>query len=251
MKFVKIKAGSFLMGGSAGGLGGAEEDELPRHEVTLTQDYWIGAHEVTQAQWEELMGGSHNSGARGPGLPVSGVTYGQAEEFIRRLNEREGAEMYRLPTEAEWECAARAGSEGAWHFGEDPLALFEFDWADKSARSPQAAGLKKPNPWGLHDVHGNVKEMVSDYYGANYYESSPPTDPQGPLPDEDGSRVVRGGAWLNSPERTRSSYRYFLDDGKADANIGLRLAFTDGAQPKQAGPEKASPEEAGPAAPAP
>jgi formylglycine-generating enzyme required for sulfatase activity len=232
MEFVRIRAGSFMMGNDPELYEPLEDDEEPQHEVVLTRDYWMGAHEVTQSQWEELMGGGHLSEVLGPDAPVTGITFGQAMDFIRRLNAREDTKMYRLPTEAEWEYAARAGTAEPWHFGGDEYLLPDYDWADNITEGVRDVGLKKPNPWGLYDIHGNAKEMTSDWYGKDYYESSPKTDPQGPEFSERNARSVRGGAWYNTPARTRSSYRFFLDEGEADPDIGLRLAFTDGLLPK-------------------
>ncbi|MDR2199428.1 MAG: formylglycine-generating enzyme family protein [Deltaproteobacteria bacterium] len=226
MSFVKIKAGTFMMGNDPKQYDATEPDEEPRHKVTITRDYYIGVHEVTQAQWERIMG-DNPSNNPGPNLPVENMTTDQVLEFIRRLNELENTETYRLPTEAEWEYAARAGTDTPWHFGSDPEKIDDYDWTASNSNGTKKVGTLRPNPWGLHDVHGNVKELVSDYYSLDYYEDSPQKDPAGPEEDELNSRVARGGAWYNSPERTRSSYRYFLDNGETDENIGFRLAFND------------------------
>jgi formylglycine-generating enzyme required for sulfatase activity len=231
MEFLRIKAGSFMMGNDPSRSEATESDEEPRHEVTLTQDFFIGAREVTQAQWEKLMG-DNPSENQGADFPVENVAFEEVIEFLDVLNKNENTRRYRLPTEAEWEYAARAGTDTVWHFGDDPDLLTEYDWVSDNADETHETGTLKPNPWGLYDVHGNVKEIVSDYYNGGYYRKSPKTDPRGPslLTSRGGSRVVRGGAWYNSPSRTRSSYRYFLKRGERDHNIGFRAAFS--AEPK-------------------
>ncbi|MDR2405763.1 MAG: formylglycine-generating enzyme family protein [Deltaproteobacteria bacterium] len=226
MEFVKIKAGTFLMGNDPKQFMAPEDDEEPLHKVTLTKDFYLGAFEVSQAQWTTVMG-DNPSLNKGTDLPVENITIDQILEFIKKLNEREGTDMYRLPTEAEWEYAARAGSTTPWHFGKNASDIGEYDWVSINTDSTKKIGTRKPNAWGIYDVHGNVKEVVSDYYEIEYYQWSPEVDPKGPKDDIFGSRVVRGGAWYNSPERTRSSYRFFLDNGEVDENIGFRLAFTD------------------------
>jgi hypothetical protein len=135
--------------------------------------------------------------------------------------------MYRLPTEAEWEYAARAGTTTPWYFGGSPDTIDKYEWTLSNSESTREIGTRGFNPWGLYDMLGNVKEIVSDFYDLEYYEDSPSIDPTGPKRDLFKSRVVRGGAWYNTPERARSSYRYFLDNDTSDLNIGFRLAFTD------------------------
>jgi formylglycine-generating enzyme required for sulfatase activity len=223
MEFANIKAGTFLMGNDPSQYEAPESDEEPRHRVTISNDFFIGATEVTQAQWEKVMG-DNPSEKVGPDYPVENITPEEAQDFIDRLNGLGDGYAYRLPTEAEWEYAVRAGTETPWHFGDTPDSLEDYDWVGSNSNSTHPVGKKLPNPWGLYDVHGNVKELVSDFYSIDYYKNSPERDPLGPGPDHERDQVVRGGAWYNSPERTRSSYRYFLDDGERNEDIGFRLA---------------------------
>jgi formylglycine-generating enzyme required for sulfatase activity len=236
MEFVKINAGTFMMGNDPSQYEATEEDEEPQHKVTITSDYYIATHEVTQAQWEKVMGENPSTDV-GPNKPVENMTSDEVRAFIERLNKLEDTTAYRLPTEAEWEYAVRAGSETPWHFGSDPDSLEGYDWIDSNSNSTHPVGTKQPNPWGLYDVHGNVKELVSDFYSIDYYKKSPERDPKGPKSNDFTSQVVRGGAWYNPPERTRSSYRYFLDYGERNEYIGFRLACSsvpEGASPTPA-----------------
>ena len=198
MEFAWIPAGEFAMG-SPRGERGARYDEV-QHEVRISQGFWVGKYEVTQGDWEAVMEGNHRSfrivasdeplrtWCVGPRCPVDGVSWDEAQEFIRRLNEREaaGEYAYRLPTEAEWEYAARAGNTGT-HYG---------DW-DSISSGPYTypVGERQPNAWGLHDVLGNVWEWTADWYGRWYGDEDlcqhPVTDPQGPAAGR--ARVVRGG----------------------------------------------------------
>jgi formylglycine-generating enzyme required for sulfatase activity len=202
----------------------AEPDEKPNHEVTVTSDFYLAATPVTQSQWLALMD-SNPSQFVGPELPVEGVSFPLALEFIQRLNEREKTQKYRLPTESEWELAARGGASSVYFFGNDPQKLGQYAWnADNSARATHPVGLKKANSFGLFDVYGNVFEWASDYYDAYYYEFSPILDPQGPR--EGSLRSSRGCAWTEEARYCRSSDRGFLKEESHYPNQGLRLAYT-------------------------
>jgi formylglycine-generating enzyme required for sulfatase activity len=201
MEFVRIPQGTFVMGDLKG-----EDDEKPLRTVTISKPFYMGKHEVTQEQFERVMG-------RNPSLhvgrnnPADSVTWDAAREFVRRLNALERTDKYRLPTEAEWEYAARAGSETTFFFGEDARLLGEYDWYKaNSGNVTHPVGEKLPTPWGLYDVLGNVGEWVEDLYGEFYYAETPViTDPAGP--DRGFLRVVRGGSKHDEPFHCRPADR--------------------------------------------
>ncbi len=186
MEFRRIEPGSFLMGSEEG-----DPDEKPVHKVTLTKAFYIAVYEVTQEQWEKVMGWNP-SRFKSPKNPVESVSYGDAHEFIAKLSEKEKL-TYRLPTEAEWEYACRAGTRGRFYWGDDPSdrQVSDYAWYDgDSGNSPHPVGQKKPNVWGLYDMSGNVWEWCQEWY-ADKYPSESQTDPTGAA---GGScRVVRGG----------------------------------------------------------
>jgi formylglycine-generating enzyme required for sulfatase activity len=184
MELVYIKPGTFTMGGESKTDGRFECVELPKHEVKLTKGFYLGKHEVTQAQFEAIMGSNPSRSTKGPDLPVDNVGEQEAREFCEKLAEKTGREA-RLPTEAEWEYAARAGKDTNWFYGDDPSALGDYAWTkDNSGGKSHPVGQKKPNPWGLYDIYGNVCERISDTYAKDYYANSPKTDPTGPSQGE-------------------------------------------------------------------
>ncbi len=218
--FVLIPAGEFMMGSENG-----RSDEKPVHKVTISRSFEMGKYQVTQAQWEAVMGDkwwaknnpSHFKGAK---LPVESVSWDDAQEFIEKLNAKNDGYIYRLPTEAEWEYACRAGSTGDYAGDLDGMAWYDSNSANKT----HPVGEKKPNAWGLHDMHGNVWEWCMDWYSSDYYSQSPSTDPSGP---STGSvRLVRGGSWSGDARDCRSANR----DGCAPTirgdNLGFRLVRT-------------------------
>lgn len=189
--FVRIPAGSFMMGSQASDAN-ASAVEKPRHQVTISQPFYIGLTEVTQGQWEAVMGQSpydlerSNSYYELPGMaerithhehPAT-VSWNDAQDFINRLNEMDSEHHYRLPTEAEWEYVARAGTQTAYSFGDDKSELSKYAWygEDFDTGGTHPVGSKQPNPWGLYDVHGNVWEWVQDWYTPSYTAGSQ-TDP--------------------------------------------------------------------------
>ncbi len=230
MEFVLIPSGSFMMGAHEFEKGG--KDEKPRHKVTISKAFFIGRYEVTQEQWMAVMG-SKPSKFQARKKPVEQVSWDDVQEFIRKLNRKEGTDRYRLPTEAEWEYAARAGSEDAYCYGDDPDAeqLHKYAWYDKnSGRKTKTVGKLKPNAWGLYDMHGNVWEWCQDLYDSEYdseyYANSPSTNPKGP---SSGSyRVFRGGSWLNSAWECRSAHRYYYSPDARSYSRGFRLARSPG-----------------------
>ncbi len=220
MNFVKIKAGCFSMGRDANFEDG-NNDELPRHRVCIKKNFYLGKTEVTQAQWVAVMG-SNPSEFKGRNNPVEKVSWHDVQDFIRRLNRKEGGSRYRLPTEAEWEYAARAGNTSAYHFGDDKGALSQYAWyRDNSGKRTHPVAQKHPNQWGLYDMHGNVWEWVQDWYGENYYSSSPRTDPKGP--ESGRSRVNRGGSWIDDARYLRSASRLVYSPSVRSYFLGYRL----------------------------
>ncbi|MDR2460750.1 MAG: formylglycine-generating enzyme family protein [Deltaproteobacteria bacterium] len=195
MHFELIQPGTFTMGAGPNFIGEALY-ERPAHTVTLTKAYYIGVTEVTQAQWQIVMG-SKTSSKSGDKLPVDNVSYEDALEFIAKLNQMEGNNSYRLPTEAEWEYAARAGSNGNYCFGDDPQLLEEYAWYNEDFHRGKLSpvGTKRPNTWGLFDMHGSLFEWTADFFSENYYSSSPARDPKGPEAGE--TKVTRGGSWAS------------------------------------------------------
>ena len=223
MEFVLIAAGTFQMGCSSE----AEDcagDEKPRHEVTISRPFYLGKYEVTQAQWEAVMG-DNPSRFKGANRPVDSVSWEDAQTFIQKLNAKEGHNRYRLPTEAEWEYVARAGSATAYGFGDDAAQLGEYAWYQNNAgRETHPVGQKRANAWGLHDMHGNVGELVHDRYDNAYYRAEAVTDPQGS--EAGGGHVLRGGSWFSNAKRVRSAMRGRLLPAQRLDNVGLRLALT-------------------------
>ncbi|GHT86109.1 hypothetical protein FACS1894116_06630 [Betaproteobacteria bacterium] len=221
MAFVLIPAGSFNMGANPKFVQ-AYDDEKPQHPVRISRPFFLGKYPVTQDEWVAVMG-ENPSKFKGGRRPVENVSWDDAQTFIQRLNAKEGTESYRLPTEAEWEYAAQAGTKSVYSFGDDVGQLGQFAWYDENAgNQTHPVGQKKPNPWGLYDMYGNVWEWVEDWYDATYYRRSPESDPRGPASGV--NRVVRGGCWYFSAIGLRSSVRYdFFQDGRFDS-FGLRLA---------------------------
>ncbi|MGQ4807523.1 Hercynine oxygenase [Candidatus Entotheonellaceae bacterium PAL068K] len=220
MVFVRIEAGKFMMGSQNG-----FDDEQPVHRVQISQPFYLGKYEVTQGQWEQVMEDNLSGFTGNSNRPVEEVSWHDVQAFIERLNAREGREIYRLPTEAEWEYAARAGTTTDYHFGNDRSQLGKYAWYSKtSGYETHPVGQLQPNAWGLHDMHGNVWEWVQDGYDASYYERSPARDPRGP--SRGSSRVNRGGGWDNRPASVRSAFRYWDHPARRRANLGVRLLRT-------------------------
>jgi formylglycine-generating enzyme required for sulfatase activity len=231
MKFVLIPAGSLTMGSRLspgevtrryGGKAEWYKDEQPPHPVEITRPFYLQTTEVSQAQWKRIMG---NNPSRfedcGDDCPVEKVSWNDAQKFIEELNQMEDINKYRLPTEAEWEYACRAKTETAYSFGDEVDKLGEYAWyGDNSGGKTKPVGKKKPNAWGLYDMHGNVWEWVQDRYGD--YPTGPIPDPKGP--DKGEYRVLRGGSWSHFARILRSAYRgsNFPDD-RSDGD-GFRVA---------------------------
>ncbi len=242
VEMVLIPAGSFEMGSRHG-----REDERPAHRVSV-DSFLLDAHEVTQAEFDKLgqvEAFPDPSHFKGPDLPVEQVTWPEAARFCNARSRAEGlrpcydentgacdfdADGYRLPTEAEWEYACRAGTDGDYSFGGDERRLGDFAWfADNSAGKTHPVGTKKPNPWGLYDMYGNVAEWCQDVYDKDYYRTSPDRNPRGPA--EGKEYVLRGGSWKSAADAVRSSYRLGDNPGFSDAclardAVGFRCART-------------------------
>jgi len=219
MEFVLIPAGEFDMG-SPSTEEGRYGDEGPVHRVKLANTFYMGRYEVTQKQWREVMGNNPSS-FKGDNLPVEEVSWNDVQQFIKKLNEKEGTNKYRLPSEAEWEYAARAGTTTRYSFGDDESKLGDYAWyRANSGSKTHEVGQKKPNPWGLYDMHGNVWEWVQDKWHSNY--NGAPTD--GSAWEGDGSvRVFRGGSWYGSARGCRSAIRRGFDPADRYSDLGFRL----------------------------
>ena len=213
MEFVLIEPGTFAMGSARTEAGGSKTDnERPVHQVTLTQPFYLGKYEVTQGQWAAVMGSNPSSfSACGPTCPVDNVSWEDAQAFIAALNRQEGGDVYRLPTEAEWEYAARGrGRTGGY-------------WCEgNSAGRPHPVGRKPPNGWGVYDMLGNVWEWTADRYGP--YSAGPVIDPRGP--SEGTWRAKRSGSWDSYARYCRATGRAGTVQGLRRSANGFRLART-------------------------
>ena len=220
MEFVLIPAGEFKMGSPSSEEGRCDE-EGPVHKVTIDKAYYMGKHEVIQKQWREVMG-SNPSESKGNNNPVESVSWNDAQDFVKKLNEKEGTNKYRLPSEAEWEYAARAGTTTRYSFGDDESNLADYAWYGyNSGREIHPVGQKLPNSWGLYDMHGNVWEWVQDDWHSSY--ESAPTD--GSAREDDGAIrwALRGGGFYSDPWGCRSAARAGPDPGSRSGNLGFRL----------------------------
>jgi len=181
LELVYIKPGTFVMGGENTEDGRFLCVEVPKHEVQLTQGFYLGKYPVTQAQYQAITGKNPSLSTKAPDCPVDNIGVEDALHFCDKLEQKAGQDV-RLPTEAEWEYACRAGcGDSKWFFGDEPSQLGEYAWfKDNSGGKSHPVGQKKPNPWGLYDIYGNVCERVSDKYDKNYYSISPTVDPTGP-----------------------------------------------------------------------
>jgi formylglycine-generating enzyme required for sulfatase activity len=235
MKLVLVPKGTFTMGSPIEEDSYDEEDTYHHeHEVTLTQDYYLGMTQVTQGQYERVMGEnpSYFQGDRvedrdSSEFPVERVSWEDAVAFCQKLSalpeEKAAGRVYRLPTEAEWEYACRAGSDTAYCFGNDEELLSDYAWYDDNSDGrPHPVGEKKANAWGLYDMHGNVWEWCSDWY--DEYPEGAVSDPSGPT--EGSGRVFRGGSWLSGAAYCRSAYRFRFDPSYRYYYYGFRVALS-------------------------
>lgn len=233
MKFLYIPAGSFLMG-AGDDVADAFANEKPQHKVNLSKPFLISQYEVTQAEWEAVMGVNPYTLERSnpfynlPGMKAritrpnhpATVSWLDAQDFIAKLNAKENTTTYRLPSEAEWEYAARAGTTTAYSFGDDADELANYAWYGEGFTNggTHPVGTKQPNPWGLYDVHGNAWEWVADTYTP--YSADEVTDP---LNNSGQQHVVRGGSWHSTADSWRSTTRKGYDSDYRGISIGFRL----------------------------
>ena len=243
MEFVNIPAGEFMMGSSDAEVDEAFYEckkfvaecqresftrEMPKHKVTIKESFWMGKFEITQGQWQAVMGTNPSYFEDcGANCPVEQVSWDDIQIFLKRLNSRDTQFEYRLPTEAEWEYAARAGTTTAFSFGDSlnsTQANFDGNYPYASTKGKYIhktvkVGSYQPNAFGLYDMHGNVWEWCQDWYGK--YSSESVTDPTG---ESSGSyRVIRGGSWNFGAVRLRSAYRFFNSPSYRYAAFGFRV----------------------------
>ncbi len=220
MKFNLIPPGEFLMGSPKSELG--RDDDETQHLVKITKAFYLGAHEVTQEQYERVMG-DNPSRSKDAAKPVEMVTWNDAVAFCGKLSDQEG-DQYRLPTEAEWEYAYRAGTTTAYSFGDDESQLHKHAWFNaNSDRTTHPVGKKIPNGWGLFDMHGNVYEWYQDWY-APYGNEKVASDPTGPARGD--ARVLRGGAFPDLPRNVRAADRLSHQPDYRNYTLGFRVART-------------------------
>jgi formylglycine-generating enzyme required for sulfatase activity len=233
VKLVLIRPGEFMMGSQTNSWG-HHRNESPQHRVRVTKPFYMGIHEVTEAQYSAVTGSSPSRG--GKDRPVGGVSWNDAMDFCSKLSKKTGKSV-RLPTEAEWEYACRAGTTTLWSFGDNEGDLDKYAWyAHKRLKdeTTRDVGGKKPNPWGLYDMYGNVREWCLDRFAADFYKWAPTDNPSGP---ETGMfRVLRGGSAYNllfgrNAELARSARRAYGHPDIRNKEVGFRMVVeTDGGQ---------------------
>ena len=219
LEFIRVPPGEFTMGGTPADLRPLA-DEAPPHRVRLTQGFYLATHLVTQGYYEQVTGrniADHRGHAH---LPIESVNRDTALAFCRLLSASVGLTI-RLPTEAEWEYACRAGTSTSYFFGDDPALLGDYAWhAGNSAGQIHPIGLKRPNPWGFYDLLGNVWEWCADWYAADTYSRGPATDPPGAASGDKG--VLRGGSFINLPARMTCASRGQTYPEVGRSRYGLR-----------------------------
>jgi formylglycine-generating enzyme required for sulfatase activity len=211
MEFVLVRAGKFRMGSNA------YEDAKPIHEVTIAGPFYLGKYEVTQGEWKAVTGSNPSRFEGDDRLPVENVSWDDCQEFIAKLNGRKDGYAYRLPSEAEWEYACRAGTTGDYAGELDEMAWYR----NNSGNKTHPVGKKKPNAWGLYDMHGNVWEWCQDRYHKNY--NGAPTDGTAWEAGSDNERILRGGSWCDSAYYCRSANRLCNSPVVRDNYVGFRL----------------------------
>jgi formylglycine-generating enzyme required for sulfatase activity len=231
MEFVLIPAGEFDMGSPpdenmmySGGERMYSGEERPVHHVNIEKAFYMGRYEVTQQQWRAIMGDNPSHFTGDDNLPEM-VSWDEVQDFIAKLNDKEGTTKYRLPSEAEWEYACRAGTSTRYSFGDDESELGDYAWYDDNSGSKtHPVGQKKPNPWGLYDMHGNVWEWVQDCWHSDY--NGAPTDGSAWVVAcryGGAFRVIRGGCWNYSARRCRSADRGRDDPRNRVNDLGFRI----------------------------
>jgi formylglycine-generating enzyme required for sulfatase activity len=217
IEFVLIPAGSFTMG-TPDNEPERNSDESPVHKVTISHSFYIGKYELTQAQFVAMMG-YNPSKFKGKNRPVDSVTWPEAVKFCKKLSEMTG-QKYRLPTEAEWEYACRANTSTTFYWGNDIDDAYAW-YKENSEGTTHPVGMKKPNPWGLYDICGNIEEWCCDWYSRTYESNGHVKDPQGP--DSGELRVRRGGCWYHTAPCLRSGNRFYYQPDERHAQIGFRV----------------------------
>jgi formylglycine-generating enzyme required for sulfatase activity len=217
MKFTLIPAGEFNMGSEE------RNDEKPVHKVKINIPFYLGTYPVIQREWKVVMGDNNNpSHFKGDDLPVEKVSWDKVQEFIKKLNENESTDKYRLPSEAEWEYACRAGTTTRYSFSDDESKLGDYGWYDKNSEGKtHPVGQKEPNSWGLYDMHGNVWEWLQDEWHVNYDDAH--TDGSAWESGDSAYRVFRGGSWINLAWACRSALRAHRDPRLRADSLGFRL----------------------------
>jgi formylglycine-generating enzyme required for sulfatase activity len=218
MKFRLIPPGAFLMGSKGGG-----ENEAPVHQIPINRPFYMGTYVVTQHQWKSVMDTEPWKGERmvreGDKYPAVNVNWFDAQQLVTRLSGIDG-HSYSLPKEEEWEYAARAGTTTAFSFGDDERDMLAYGWCQEMTQNVEEyaheVGLKKPNPWGLYDVHGNIWEWTDDWYYGSY--EAKPLNPV--------EKVLRGGAWDWPADGARSAFRNHLLPTRTNYTIGIRLVLS-------------------------
>lgn len=222
IKFLRIEPGCFQMGNDKAPTERTMM-EAPSHRVCIEKPYYLGETEVTQKQWEDVMQ-ANPSKVKAEDRPVDRVSWEDVQEFIARLNEKAGGKAFRLPTEAEWEYAARAGSDDDYSFGNNDKDLSKYAWFGNLGYkgSSHEVATKLPNEWGFFDMHGNVWEWVQDWYDSEFYKNSPENNPTGPKTGK--YRIYRGGSWVGKAVNLRSSVRFSALPVTRTHDLGFRLA---------------------------
>ena len=218
MEFIFVKGGCFQMGDSFGDGG---DDEKPVHEVCV-DDLYMGKYEVTQAEWQKIMGNNPSYFKGCDNCPVENVSWSDIQEYINKLNQKTG-KKYRLPTEAKWEYAARSGGKNEEYAGGNNID--SVGWYDgNSGSKTHPVGQKQPNGLGIYDMSGNVWERVNDWYDGNYYKNGPKNNPRGS--DSGQYRVLRGGSWDSEPQHLRASHRDWDEPALRNSGGGFRLSVS-------------------------
>ena len=226
MDLVLVPSGNFNMGSDSTPIVAFDD---PMHEVSIGNAFYMGKYEVTQAQWKAVMG-TDPSYFKGDDLPVEQVSWSDAQEFVCKLNELENTDKYRLPTEAEWEYACKAGNDTEFSFTNEAVDLDEYGWSDSygwcainSNGNTSSVGVKKSNAFGLYDMHGNVWEWVQDTWHDNYENA--PTDGTAWEEESSSNRVGKGGSWMDGPNYCKSAFRGSLDADSTSYVLGLRIVM--------------------------
>jgi len=225
MKLVWIPAGEFMMGSPSWEEGRSRDLDEAVHRVKINKGFWMGQTEVTREQYQAGMGTNPRKLKKWDNYPVENLSWNDAMEFCRRLSKK-GGQTYTLPTEAQWEYACRAGSKTRFSFGDSDSSLGDYAWySGNSNFNTHPVGKKKPNAFGLYDMHGNVWEWCSDYYHEDYYSSSASVDPKGPSGGQ--GRVIRGGSMSSDSQLCRPASRDWLSPGYRTKDVGFRVVFLD------------------------